>query len=608
MNLNLKQIFPANVWRGRLGLFFAALFVKLLVFDLIWCGITTFRAMSDIGLYANTIFIALLLALPYVLSRRVWLEIVVMSLLDVLLVANLMYCRTYFSAIPLDSYALVGNLNDFTASVLDSFRWTDILIPLTTLAAALLSRKIKTGIAKGGWKNYSAITLVALAVAFVVSLFYGGFRRHYESMREACYYSTCPTPVYTVLGNILYDATSIPDAAETAAERAEVNAWLAEKEQLRPHVAIPDSIGSRQNLVMVFCESLESWVIGTKIDGQEITPRINALIADSTTFYAPNVLTQVAAGRSIDAQLIIEAGLLPLKNGVFSAHYYNNDFFTLPKALHEAYGSRSYLLTCDAPITWNQSLVARSFGIDTLLTRDSWHNDELVGNPAKLSDGSFIRQAIEKMRSGEIWCEGEPAYIQFITYSGHNPFRLPESLKRIHIADKYPERMRDYMTMANYTDYAVGLLIDYLRTRSDFANTIVVITGDHEGLAANRTELLASPLAQGIIDPSRHTPLIIINSPVGGRYNATMGQIDIYPTLLNLLRIDNYPWHGLGQSVFNPNKAPFAIASADNFLEGDTTGTNPSNPAIKHAVIRNILRARDISDRILRHNSLHNHP
>ncbi|MBR4721982.1 MAG: LTA synthase family protein [Muribaculaceae bacterium] len=592
----LKKIFPADVWQSRLGLFFAALFAKLVIFDLIWCGQTTFRAMSDVGLYVNTLLVALLLVVPYMATKKSWVEIVVMAATDVLLVANLMYCRTYYAAIPADSYSLVGNLADFKASVADSFRWVDLLLPLTTILTAFLLRRVKNRPCAGAWRHYLVVLAVLFALSFVVALFRGGFRSHYERMRESCYYTTCTTPVYSVFGNILYDVTSTPDPAATAAEREEITAWLNEKSALRPHQPLPDSIARRQNMVMVFCESLESWVIGAKIDGKEITPRLNALVADSTTFYAPNVLTQVAAGRSIDAQLLIEAGLLPLKSGVFSSRYHANMFFTIPKAMREAFGVRSYLLTCDKPEVWNQILVARSFGIDTLLTRSSWRNDELVGNPAKLSDGSFIAQSIEKMRGGEIWPEGEPAYVQFVTYSGHNPFVLPDRLKRIDISEAYPERMRDYMTMANYTDWAIGQLIDYLRSRSDFGETIIVIVGDHEGLASDRRELLKSPLAKGVVDEGQHTPFIVVNSPVGGRYEPTMGQIDIYPTLLNLLRLDGYRWSGLGQSVFDPSKPPYAISSTSNMIEGDTTG-------VSVAVKRNIARMRDISDKILRHNA-----
>ena len=73
--------------------------------------------MSDVELYVNTLFVALLLVVPYMATKKSWVEIVVMAATDVQLVANLMYCRTYYAAIPADSYSLVGNLADFKASV-----------------------------------------------------------------------------------------------------------------------------------------------------------------------------------------------------------------------------------------------------------------------------------------------------------------------------------------------------------------------------------------------------------------------------------------------------------------------------------------------------------
>ena len=36
------------------------------------------------------------------------------------------------------------------------------------------------------------------------------------------------------------------------------------------------------------------------------------------------------------------------------------------------------------------------------------------------------------------------------------------------------------------------------------------------------------------------------------RYDKVMGQIDMYPTLLNLLQLDDYYWSGLGQSILDP--------------------------------------------------------
>lgn len=593
MKTILSRLFPADMWRGRLSVLVAAAFLKLILFDVVWCTGTTFRAMSDIGLYLNALLGALVLALPYVLSRRFWIAVTILFLADGVLVANLMYCRTYFTAIPLDSYLLAGNLSDFTASVVDSMRWLDILIPLTSVAAWIIGRRMPRRFPPRSTLRYLACLLVAALLATIAAMCRGGFKAHYSRLQESCYYTTCTTPIYTVGGSIMYDILSGNSRSLDDDARARIDSWMQQKESCRPHRALPDSIPSRDNLVIILCESLESWVIDRNIDGVEITPVIDSLIADTaSTLYAPNVLTQVAAGRSIDCQLLINAGMLPMQSSVYSMRYPQNRYYTLNQALAEKNGARSYILTCDKPIVWNQEPIARAFGIDTLLTRSSWRNDELVGNPAKLSDGSFMRQAVEKMQAGEIWPEGENAFIQFVTYSGHNPFRLPENLRTVAFSDRFPERMRDYMMMARYTDSAIGTLLSYLRSRPDYDRTLIVITGDHEGLAMDRAAILDNPNARGIVSPGQYTPLIIVNSPVGGRYDGVLGQADIYPTLLNLMKLDSYRWKGMGTSILDPSKPRFAISSMTGELAGDTATVSP-------AMLSNIRSARAISDLII---------
>ncbi len=586
-----SRLFPADQWAGRLTLLVGGAFLKLIIFDVLWCAGTTFRAMSDIGLYVNALFAALALTLPYALTRRLWVATAVLFLTDILLICNLMYCRTYFTAIPLDSYLLAGNLSDFKASVVDSMRWSDLLLPLSTAATAVICVPACHRFPKGSLMRYILTLLAAGLLAYLTALARGGFTAHYSKLKESCYYTTCTTPVYTVGGSILYDAIGT-SREMTDDDRRTISGWIEQKQSLRPYIPLSDSIPGRSNLVIILCESLESWVIDREVDGRQITPVINSLLKDSTTFYAPNVLTQVGSGRSIDCQLLLNAGMMPMESSVYSMKYPDNTYFTLNQALKEKNGARGYILTCDKPIVWNQEPIARSFGIDTLLDRGSWRNDELVGNPAKLSDGSFLRQSVEKMKQGEIWPEGENAFVQFVTYSGHNPFRLPDKLKGIDFSEKYPQRMVDYMTMANYTDRSLGELIDYLKSRSDYDSTLIVITGDHEGLASDRAGLLKHPEAKGIVSDQQFTPFIVLNSPIGGRYDKVMGQVDMYPTLLNLMHLDGYRWKGMGQSVFTPGKPAFAVSSMTNRIVGDTTGVDP-------AVVSNILGARGVSDRII---------
>ena len=116
-------------------LFGITIFFKFLLFDFIWSIPTTFASFSTIEFYATKIIATLVLLVPYKFFRLWKTEIVIMLLLDILLIVNLMYFRTYYTAIPLNSYGLSGNLADFTGSVYDSFRWYDIFFPLSTIAS-----------------------------------------------------------------------------------------------------------------------------------------------------------------------------------------------------------------------------------------------------------------------------------------------------------------------------------------------------------------------------------------------------------------------------------------------------------------------------------------
>lgn len=587
----LGKLFPKDLWDARTKRFFWCLAAKFIIFDLVWCSQTTFSSLSMIDLYINTFFVVLLLLLPYLASRSRIVESVVLIALDLLLISNLMYSRTYNALIPLNSYAAAGNLSDFTASVVDSMRWIDVLFPLTSLVAIISVAKTKhaEGVSQARrWKQYGATTTVAFALTMAFILPRGGLKKSFEHMQNANYY-TCTAPVYTVFGNMLHDAME-EQAPFTRAMQNRIDRWEAQKPVYKP---LPDTIGCRTSLVVILCESLESWVINRKIEGKEITPCLNAAIAEKSTLYAPYVLTQVKGGRSIDCQLMLNAGMLPIQNGCYAMTNLSTSYYSLTKAMHQQNHSRSYLLSVDKPVTWNQQMVARDFGIDTLVMRDCWVNDEKVGSRKKLGDASFMRQAVKKMKEKQLWPVGQNAYMQFVTYSGHNPFILPDHLKRIHLKGSYPTKMADYIYMANYTDYALGELLSYLKSRPDYKNMMIVITGDHEGLAADRADILKSKTARGIVSPKQFTPFIIVNSPIGLHYDKVMGQIDMYPTVLNLMHLDHYVWKGMGQSILDPNKYPVAVGSNMN-----VEGRAPKKE------INRLKEAFYVSDLMIRYNKI----
>lgn len=581
-----------QLWDKTSIVFAVGIFLTFVAFDVIWCMDTTFASFSFFETYATKIIATLALAGVYALTRCRWAQIVVMALLDVLLVANLMYFRTYYSAIPASSYLEAGNLADFKASVTDSLRWADIVLPLISIATAVMAFRYKTTKRQPltAVLKWWAAPLAGFALLLTgVNLCKGGFHKSLRSVRQSAYLCSADAPIFSVFGCIWYDIT---DAAEpiTPEKQVEIERWLASQPKHQPADSVTEK---RSNLLIVFAESLESWVLEKKVDGKEITPCLNRLLKEKSTLYAPNVLTQVKGGRSIDAQLMICSGLLPLMSGTYSSLYYDNTFYTLQKAMRGLKHSRSYLLTIDKVSTWNQGAVARSFGTDTIISYHDFKMTEAFGTHKRIGDASFFQQCREKIERGEVWKPGESVYMQFVTYSGHAPFKLPDHLRTITFPASIPEKAADYMTTAHYTDKAIGDFVAYLKTLPQYKETIVVIVGDHEGLASYRQELVGNPACRGLVSDKQLTPFIVLNSPVGMRYDKFMGQIDIYPTLLNLMQLDTYRWHGLGQSILDPRKQGVAVGSVMN-VEG--TGSDKE--------VERLKEAHTVSDYMLRYDWL----
>lgn len=507
---------------------------------------------------------------------------------------NLLYSRTYFTAIPLSSYALAGNLGDFTASITDSLRWLDLIFILPVAMAWRIAFAKPVGVGRRskfatlrGKLVYGGYIAAATFLSAVTIAPYGGLHEAWEARANANYH-VARVPMFTVAGSLINDAFTATRTL-TPDDKTMVQQYLAESPELPPINGNP----GRDNMVFILCESLESWVIDLELEGKEITPNLNRLLRDTATLFAPKVLSQVGAGRSIDGQLLINAGLLPMLRGVYAMERVFNDYYTLPKAFKEMRDAKSVLLTVDKTVTWNQGAVAASFGIDSIIARDSWINDEKVGSRKKLGDRSFARQIVDKLKAGEIWADGEKMFLQIVTYSGHNPFVLPPALDNLKLTGSYPAVVKNYLTMAHYTDEAIGIIIDYIKSRPDYDRTLIFITGDHEGLAGDRA---AATDECKFVSRDPFVPFIAANSPAGGSIDKVMGQIDIYPTLLQLAGLTGYTWHGLGQNILDPTFPGVAIGSQGAEI-GDTHHASDST-------MRRLRKARTVSDLIITHNLL----
>ena len=68
--------------------------------------------------------------------------------------------------------------------------------------------------------------------------------------------------------------------------------------------------------------------------------------------------------------------------------------------------------------------------------------------------------------------------------------------------------------------------------------------------------------------------MIIAGCDTTLRYDAVIGQVDVYPTLLDVMGANAYPWKGLGHSILRYPVAG-AIQPRNMSVIGDSTGLTP---------------------------------
>jgi arylsulfatase A-like enzyme len=127
-----------------------------------------------------------------------------------------------------------------------------------------------------------------------------------------------------------------------------------------------------------------------------------------------------------------------------------------------------------------------------------------------------------------------------------HPFDNGDMIIRDELLENWPreqDAMRRYRAryygLISHMDHHLGRLLEHLRRSGKLANTIVVFTGD-QGLAIGSHGLLGK---ENMYDHSISAPLIISGPgvPTGGRSNALVHHVDLYPTLCELTGVPRPP-------------------------------------------------------------------
>ncbi len=316
-------------------------------------------------------------------------------------------------------------------------------------------------------------------------------------------------------------------------EQAAVAQWFAEH----------NAEGNKQyhnlmqgkNLIMVQLEAFQGFVLNFKINGQEVTPNLNRLAKKSLTFN--NIYAQTAGGGTSDAEFLANVSLYPAREGAAFYEFYTNTFQSLPMAAKEQ-GYETVVMHANRPGFWNRTHMYTALGFDTYYSDLDFDIDEVFG--LGLTDHSFYRQAVQKMQQMQ-----QPFYAFLVSLSSHFPFvDANVSLSdRLDVGAWQGTFIGNYLQNIHFADEAVGVLIDELQAAGLWDNSVVVIYGDHTAIPHGRSQELAKLLygKEGLDElqwQEEQKVVMMLHLPgdrLRGVNDRTAGQIDIFPTLANLL-------------------------------------------------------------------------
>lgn len=345
-----------------------------------------------------------------------------------------------------------------------------------------------------------------------------------------------------------------------------------------------------RNVIYIHLESFQQFLIDykLKVDDKEyeVTPFLNSLYHSKETFAFSNVFNQVKAGKTSDAETMIETGLFGLNQGSFMVNYGGtNTQQAAPFILSKNGYNSSAVFHGNAGSFWNRNTAYKQWGYNyffdaSYFTKQNSSNSFQYG----LNDKYMLKDSIKYLERLQ-----QPFYTKFITVSNHYPYTTSLSGDDLGfpLAKTQDETINGYFATANYLDSSIKAFFDYLKESGLYKNSIIVLYGDHYGISNSRNPALAPLLGKNSETWSSYDNAMLQRVPYmvvipgmdkGGIIDTYGGEIDMLPTLEHLLGIESNKFLQVGQDMLSPDHDQIvAFRSANYFVTPEYTSYSGRN-------------------------------
>ncbi|HDR6308213.1 TPA: LTA synthase family protein [Bacillus cereus] len=508
-------------------------------------------------------------------EKRNYIALCINFLLTIVLVGNVMFYDFYSDFVTLPVLGQTSNFGQLGGSILEILNYKIILAFVDIIFFFILLKK-KALVFQTGRVTHPARLLYFL---LTIGVFFANLHLAEKERPELLTRSFDRVMLVKNLGLYTHQVYDLTLQVKAGSQKALADSSkLQETEnyvkanQSEPN---PNMFGAAKgkNVIVVTLESLQTFLIGASVNGQEVTPFLNEFINES--YYFDNFFHQTGQGKTSDSEFLIDTSLYPLNRGAVFFTHGNNDYTATPEILRQQ-GYFTSVFHANNATFWNRNIMYSALGYDRYYNELDYKITPETNLNWGLKDIEYFDQSVDILKTVD-----QPFYARFLTLTNHYPFTYDEDTKFIEPYNSGNGVFDRYIVTARYLDESIKKFIERLKVEGMYDDSIIVLYGDHYGISEKHNRAMAQFLEKDQITEFdtlnlQRTPLYIHmpGQTEGQTISKPTGQIDMKPTILNLLGIDTKNDIRFGHDMFSDGYTGFVVLRDGSFITDKYAYTN----------------------------------
>ncbi|MGN4715567.1 LTA synthase family protein [Bacillus cereus group sp. MYBK226-2] len=508
-------------------------------------------------------------------EKRNYIALCINFLLTIILVGNVMFYDFYSDFVTLPVLGQTSNFGQLGGSIIEILNYKIILAFVDIIFFFILLKK-KALVFQTGRVTHPARFVYFL---LTVGVFFANLHLAEKERPELLTRSFDRVMLVKNLGLYTHQVYDLTLQVKAGSQKALADSSkLQETEnyvkanQSEPN---PNMFGAAKgkNVIVVTLESLQTFLIGAKVNGEEVTPFLNEFINES--YYFDNFFHQTGQGKTSDSEFLIDTSLYPLNRGAVFFTHGNNDYTATPEILRQQ-GYFTSVFHANNATFWNRNIMYSALGYDRYYNELDYKITPETNLNWGLKDIEYFNQSVDILKTVD-----QPFYARFLTLTNHYPFTYDEDTKFIEPYDSGNGVFDRYIVTVRYLDESIKKFIERLKAEGMYDDSIIVLYGDHYGISEKHNRAMAQFLEKDQITEFdtlnlQRTPLYIHmpGQTEGETISKPTGQIDMKPTILNLLGIDTTNDIRFGHDMFSDEYTGFVVLRDGSFITDKYAYTN----------------------------------